>query len=56
MHMGLEDGEPICPEALNLTEKSKEKIKKIALTKHLALKDKYEFLETVDLDLGRGQL
>ena len=51
MHMGLEDGEPICPEALNLTEKSKQKIKNIALTKHLDLKDKYEFLETVDLDL-----
>ena len=51
MHMGLEDGEPICQEALNLTEKSKQKIRNVALTKHLALKDKYEFLETMDLDL-----
>lgn len=51
MHMGLEDGEPICPEALNLTEKSKQKIKNIALTTHLELKDKYEFLETIDLEL-----
>lgn len=51
MHMGLEDGEPICPEALHLTEKSKQKIKNIALTKHLDLKDKYDFLETLDLDL-----
>jgi hypothetical protein len=49
--MGLEDGEPICPEALNLTEKSKQKIKNIALTTHLELKDKYEFLETIDLEL-----
>ena len=49
--MGLEDGEPICQEALNLTEKSKQKIRNVALTKHLALKDKYEFLETMDLDL-----
>lgn len=51
MHMGLEDGEPICPEALNLTEKSKQKIKNIALITHLELKDKYEFLETIDLEL-----
>lgn len=49
--MGLEDGEPICPEALNLTEKSIQKIKNIALTTHLELKDKYEFLETIDLEL-----
>ena len=54
MHMGLEDGEPICPEAFNLTEKSKEKIKNIALTKHLDLRAKYEFLETLDLDLLAG--
>ena len=54
MHMGLEDGEPICPEALNLTEQSKEKIKNIALTKHLDLKSKYEFLEILDLDLVTG--
>ena len=51
MHMGLKDGEPICQEALNLTEKSKEKIRKVALTKHFSMKDKYEFLETMDLDL-----
>ncbi len=55
MHMGLEDGEPICPEALNLTEKSKQKIKNIALTKHLDLRAKYEFLETLDLDLVTGE-
>ena len=54
MHMGLEDGEPICPEAFNLTEKSKEKIKNIALTQHLDLRAKYEFLETLDLDLLAG--
>lgn len=55
MHMGLEDGEPICPEALNLTEKSKQKIKNIALTKHLDLRAKYDFLETLDLDLLTGE-
>ena len=54
MHMGLEDGEPICPEALNLTEKSKAKIRKIAGTKHFDLKAKYDFLETLDLDLITG--
>jgi hypothetical protein len=54
MHMGLDDGEPICPEALNLTEKSKERIKNIALT-HLDLREKYEFLETLDLDLLAGE-
>ena len=55
MHMGLEDGEPICPEALNLTEKSKQKVRNIALTTHLDLKAKYEFLETLDLDLITGE-
>ena len=55
IHMGLEDGEPICPEALNLTEKSKQKIRNIALTTHLDLKTKYEFLETLDLDLLTGE-
>ena len=55
MHMGLEDGEPICAEALNLTEKSIQKIRNIALTTHLDLKSKYEFLETLDLDLITGE-
>lgn len=35
MHMGLEDGEPICPKALYLTQTSLDKIKGMAETKNL---------------------
>ena len=32
MHLGLEDGDPICPEALYLTEESKEKVREGVVT------------------------
>ena len=37
MHMGLEDGEPVCPDALYLTDESKEKIMAIASTRTFTL-------------------
>ena len=55
MHMGLEDGEPTCPEAFNLTEKSRQKIANIAMAKHMDLKSKHELLDTLDLDLFAGE-
>ena len=54
MHMGLEDGEPICPDALHLTEESRQKIMNIAMTTNFDLRWKYEMLETLDLDLYGG--
>ena len=50
MHMGLEDGDPVCPDALYLTDESKEKIRQIATTKMFTFEAKYELLETLDLE------
>jgi hypothetical protein len=50
VHMGLEDGEPICPDAIHLTDRSRRKIKNIAFAKKLDLRNKYELCETLDLD------
>ena len=50
VHMGLEDGEPICSDAIHLTDRSRRKIKNIALAKKLDLRSKYELCETLDLD------
>ena len=51
MHMGLDDGEPVCPDALYLTDESKDKIKNIASTKMFTHEAKYKLLETVDLEI-----
>ena len=51
MHMGLDDGEPVCPDALYLTDESKDKIKNIASTKLFTHEAKYKLLETVDLEI-----
>ena len=51
MHMGLEDGDPICPRALNLSEDSRERLRSIALTKHFDVEKKFEMLQMVDLTL-----
>ena len=51
LHMGLDDGEPVCPDALYLTDESKEKIKNIASTKMFSHEAKYKLLETVDLEI-----
>jgi hypothetical protein len=48
--MGLEDGEPICSDAIHLTDRSRRKIKNIAFAKNLDLRNKYELCETLDLD------
>ena len=50
VHMGLEDGEPICSDAIHLTERSRRKIRNIAYAKKLDLRTKYELCETLDLD------
>ena len=50
MHMGLEDGEPVCPEALYLTDESKEKIMSIASTRMFSYEDKYGLLDTMELE------
>jgi len=50
MHMGLEDGDPVCADALYLTDESKEKIKNIASTRLFSYEAKYELLETIDLE------
>ena len=50
MHMGLEDGDPVCPDALYLTDESKEKISQIATTKTFNFEAKYELLGTLDLE------
>jgi len=50
MHMGLEDGDPVCADALYLTEESKEKIKNIASTRMFSYEAKYELLETIELE------
>jgi len=50
MHMGLEDGDPVCADALYLTDESKEKIKNIASTRMFSYEAKYELLETIDLE------
>ena len=52
VHMGLEDGEPICSDAIHLTDRSRRKIKNIALAKNLDLRAKYELCETLDLDFA----
>ena len=50
MHMGLEDGEPVCPDALYLTDESKEKIMTIASTRMFTYEAKYELLDTMELE------
>ena len=50
MHMGLEDGDPVCADALYLTEESKEKIRQIATTKTFSYEDKFSMLDTLDLE------
>merc|ERR1719430_1044277 len=50
MHMGLEDGDPVCADALYLTDESKEKIKNIASTRMFSYEAKYELLETIELE------
>jgi len=50
MHMGLEDGDPVCADALYLTDESKEKIKNIASTRMFSYEAKYDLLETIDLE------
>ena len=50
MHMGLEDGEPVCPDALYLTDESKEKIMTIASTRMFSYEAKYELLDTMELE------
>lgn len=44
MHMGLQDGDPICPKALHLTEDTRKRIRDIADTKNLTVEKKYELL------------
>ena len=51
MHLGLEDGDPICPKALSLTDESRGKLRSIALTKNLEPEQKLEMLKMVDLEL-----
>jgi len=50
MHMGLEDGEPVCADALYLTDESKEKIMTIASTRMFSYEAKYELLDTMELE------
>lgn len=50
MHMGLEDGEPVCPDALYLTDESKEKIMAIGSTKTFTYEAKYQLLDTMELE------
>ena len=50
MHMGLEDGEPICPKALFLTEKSREKLQNVVGANHLTVEQKYAWLRTTILE------
>ena len=50
MHMGLEDGDPVCADALYLTDDSKEKIRQIATTKMFTFEAKYDLLETLELE------
>ncbi len=44
VHMGLEDGDPICTKALFLTEESKDKIKSVAAATQFSLEKKFELL------------
>merc|ERR1712155_130526 len=48
--MGLEDGEPVCPDALYLTDESKEKILTIASTRMFTYEAKFELLDTMELE------
>ena len=50
MHMGLEDGDPVCPDALYLTDECKDRIKQIGLTRSFTIEAKYEMLETLELE------
>jgi len=50
MHMGLEDGDPVCADALYLTDESKDKIRNIASTRMFTYEAKYELLETIELE------
>jgi hypothetical protein len=49
MHMGICDGEPICPRAMDLPEKARGKIRSIASTRNLDPQAKYDLLHTLDL-------
>ena len=51
MHLGLEDGDPICPKALFLTADSRAKLRNVALTKNLEPEGKLEMLKMVNLQL-----
>lgn len=49
MHLGLEDGEPVCADYLYLTEESKERIRQVATTKMFDHEAKFQLLDTLDL-------
>ncbi len=49
MHMGLQDGEPICPKALYLTEASTAKIRGVASSENLTSQEKYDLLRLCPL-------
>jgi hypothetical protein len=55
MHLGLEDGDPICPKALHLTDESKEKLRNIALTKNIDTEKKFELFKMIELALMSGE-
>ncbi len=44
MHMGLQDGDPICPRALYLTEASRGKIRGVAASETMTAQEKYDLL------------
>ena len=50
MHMGLEDGEPICPRALFLTKDAVDRIHSLARTQNLDFEQKYEMLKLMPID------
>ena len=50
MHLGLEDGEPVCADYLYLTEESKERIRQVATTRMFDHEAKYQLLDTLDLE------
>lgn len=51
MHMGLSDGDPICPDAIYLTESSMDKIRSIVKLSNFNTRAKYDMLETLDLEM-----
>ncbi len=54
MHMGLSDGDPICPRALYLTEQSMAKIKSVASSSTLSAQDKYNLLSLSPMTWSDG--